>query len=91
MPAPAELIASGRTEKEIEKKLGADWLIYQEIGDLIEACHEGNDRIRRFDTSCFTADYVTGVEDGYLEQLQLDRSDKAKSRRREEAQVSLAS
>ena len=59
MPAPYELIASGRTIAEIEKKLGADWLVYQDLEDLIEACHEGNERINQFDSSCFSGDYVT--------------------------------
>jgi len=78
MPAPSELIASGRDEKEIEKELGADRLIYQGLDDLIEACGEGNAGITRFDTSCFSGEYVTGVEDGYLEDLQTRRSDQAK-------------
>ena len=82
MPAPAELIASGRTIPEIQDELGADWLIYQELEDLIEACHEGNRNITRFDTSCFSAEYVTGVKEGYLERLQQLRSDQAKSERR---------
>jgi amidophosphoribosyltransferase len=78
MPAPSELIASGRDEKEIEQELGADRLIYQGLDDLIEACREGNAGITRFDTSCFSGEYVTGVEDGYLEELQTRRSDQAK-------------
>lgn len=82
MPAPDELIAAGRDEKEIEKILGADWLIYQDIEDLIKACQEGNELIRQFDTSCFTDTYITGVEDGYFERLQKRRSDKAKTKRR---------
>lgn len=90
MPAPSELIASGRTVEEIEKKLGADWLIYQDLDDLIEACHEGNDRINLFDTSCFSGEYVTGVKEGYLEKLQEMRSDAAKRKRREQAQMQLA-
>ena len=90
MPAPSELIASGRTVEEIEKKLGADWLIYQDLEDLIEACHEGNDRINLFDTSCFSGEYVTGVKEGYLEKLQLIRSDAAKSKRREKTKIQLA-
>ena len=61
MPAPSELIASGRDEKQIEQELGADRLIYQGLDDLIEACKEGNDRITRFDTSCFSGEYVTGI------------------------------
>jgi len=78
MPAPSELIASGCDEKEIEAKLGADRLIYQELDDLIDACKEGNEGITRFDTSCFSGEYVTGVEDGYLDDLQDRRNDQAK-------------
>ena len=78
MPAPSELIASGRNEKEIEKELGADRLIYQSLDDLIDACKEGNAGITGFDTSCFSGEYVTGVEEGYLAELQTRRSDLAK-------------
>ncbi len=91
MPAPGELIASGRTEKEIEEELGADWLIYQDLSDLIQACREGNERINRFDTSCFSGEYITGVQHGYLDQLQLQRSDQARTKRRIENSVQLAS
>ncbi len=90
MPATRELIASGRTEKEIEQELGADWLIYQQLPDLIEACREGNEQIREFDTSCFSGEYVTGVQQGYLEKLQLQRSDQARAERRVENSVQLA-
>ena len=82
MPAPSELIAAGRSEEEIRQELGADWLIYQDLDDLIDACREGNPSIHRFDTSCFSGEYVTGVEPGYLERLQAQRSDQAKSARR---------
>ncbi|MDX2416776.1 MAG: amidophosphoribosyltransferase [Xanthomonadales bacterium] len=89
MPAPSELIASGRNEKQIEEELGADRLIYQELGDLIEACREGNPGITRFDTSCFSGEYVTGVEDGYLEDLQNRRSDQAKLEKSHAARAQL--
>ena len=79
MPAPSELIANGRNEKQIEKELGADRLIYQKLEDLIKSCQEGNTGITRFDTSCFSGEYVTGVEDGYLDDLQVRRSDQAKA------------
>ncbi len=78
MPAPSELIASGCDEKEIGEKLGADRLIYQGLDDLIDACQEGNEGITRFDTSCFSGEYITGVEDGYLDDLQARRNDQAK-------------
>jgi amidophosphoribosyltransferase len=90
MPATRELIASGRSEKEIEQELGADWLIYQQLPDLIEACREGNENIREFDTSCFSGEYVTGVQQGYLEKLQMERSDSARAERRVEDTVQLA-
>jgi amidophosphoribosyltransferase len=82
MPAPTELIASGRNEQEIERELGADWLIYQDLPGLIEACREGNTQVSQFDTSCFSGEYVTGVSDDYLERLQQARSDHARALRR---------
>ena len=82
MPAASELVAHGRTEAEVCEWIGADGLIYQDLDDLIDACREGNPSIHRFDTSCFSGEYVTGVEPGYLERLQAQRSDQAKSARR---------
>lgn len=91
MPAPEELVAFGRTEQEIQEKLGADWLIYQDLPDLIEACREGNESIQKFDTSCFSGEYITGVEKGYFEKIQALRSDKAKrKKRRVENELQLA-
>jgi amidophosphoribosyltransferase len=82
MPATAELIAHGRSEREIERELGADWLIYQDLEELVGACREGNEDIGQFDTSCFSGHYVTGVGDGYLAKLQTQRSDQARALRR---------
>jgi amidophosphoribosyltransferase len=90
MPAPAELVANERSEEQIQSKLGADWLIYQDLDDLVKACREGNTGIRQFDTSCFSGSYVTGVREGYLESLQSKRSDRAKSSRRVHAAPRLA-
>lgn len=83
MPAATELVAHGRTTDEIQTLIGADWLIYQDLEDLIAAVQEGNPRIRNFDTSCFSGEYVTGLTGEYLEQLELIRSDEAKARRRD--------
>ena len=83
MPTAAELVAHGRTEKEIEKVLGADWLVFQDLPDLIAAIAEGNDKLKEFDTSCFSGEYVTGIEPTYLDQLQFARSDEAKDKRRQ--------
>ena len=83
MPAAAELVAHGHSEDEIEKLLGADWLVFQDLDDLVAAVAEGNDKLVEFDTSCFSGEYVTGVEPTYLDQLEFMRSDEAKNRRRQ--------
>ena len=84
MPAASELIASGRSDEEIERFIGADWLIYQDLPDLVAACRHDNAKIQEFDTSCFSGEYVTGdVTPQYLERLQDERSDAAKLARRE--------
>ena len=82
MPAASELIAHDRTEREVEKALGCDWLIYQDLDDLIKAVQKGNPDIREFDTSCFNGEYVTGdVDKEYLERLSKHRNDDAKAQR----------
>jgi amidophosphoribosyltransferase len=84
MPAVSELVASGRSVAEVAQLIGADWLIYQDLDDLIAACRHEDSRIEEFDTSCFSGEYVTGdVTPAYLERLQVERSDAAKLARRE--------
>ena len=83
MPAVSELVAHGRSEAEIEAFIGCDWLIYQDLPDLIAAVQEGNPELQHFDTSCFSGEYVTGLSDGYLQQLEAARSDGAKQKRRD--------
>jgi amidophosphoribosyltransferase len=82
MPTANELIAYGRTEDEVAEAIGVDRLIFQDIGDLEEAVRRGNPQLKRFDTSCFTGEYVTGDIDGaYLDCLEQQRNDSAKTRR----------
>lgn len=82
MPSANELVAHGRSEEEVAKEIGADWLIYQELDDLIDSARKGNRKIKQFDTSCFTGEYVTGdVSQDYLDHLEVLRSDKAKVQR----------
>jgi amidophosphoribosyltransferase len=82
MPSSEELVAHGRTEKEIEELLGCDWLIYQELKDLEAAVAGPKFPGRKFDSSCFSGEYVTGIEPGYFERIQQLRSDEAKKKRR---------
>jgi amidophosphoribosyltransferase len=84
MPAASELVAHGRTEEEVARILGADWLIYQDLVDLIEAVRARNPALICFDTSCFTGEYITGdVSAEYLKQLETQRLDSAKSAQEE--------
>ena len=57
----------GRTIPEIAAELGADYLVYQEIGDLKAAILEGSPDVEDLDMSCFDGRYITGtVTDEYL-------------------------
>jgi amidophosphoribosyltransferase len=83
MPTASELVASGRTEEEVAKLIGADKLIYQDLDDLVRACLHHDSQIEQFDTSCFSGEYVTGdITPAYLQQLTDERSDQAKANRR---------
>jgi amidophosphoribosyltransferase len=83
MPAAKELIANGRSVEEIEKLIGADRLIYQDLHGLIRSVRHDNSSITEFDTSCFSGEYVTGdVTDEYLHEIERRRNDKAKQRRK---------
>ena len=82
MPAASELVASGRTDAEVQAQIGADWLVYQDLDDLIGSVQYDNADIDEFDTSCFSGHYVTGdVTPEYLRRLESARSDSAKSDR----------
>ena len=41
MPAKDEYIAHDRTTEEICEAIGADWLIYQTLPDLVDSCSQG--------------------------------------------------
>ncbi len=82
MPAANELIAHGRTVEEIQKKIGADWLIYQDLEDLVDTAKEGNPNIAHFDCSVFNGEYVTGdINEDYLQKLEAIRNDGAKTKK----------
>ena len=82
MPSVHELIGNGRTEAEIAEVIGADYLLYQDLSDLLDAAREGNPKIQRFDASCFDGVYITGdISQEYLNRISDQRSDSAKSGR----------
>ena len=75
MAATKELIAHDKTEAEVADAIGADGLIYQSLDDLISSVQEGNPDIKDFETSIFTGNYPTQIEEGYLKNLEEERSD----------------
>jgi amidophosphoribosyltransferase len=71
MAATAELIAHQRSEEQIAEFIGADWLIYQDLEDLIESAQAGNPEIKKFETSVFDGNYICGsVTKDYLTNIE---------------------
>lgn len=85
MPSVHELIAHDRNDEEICREIGADWLIYQDIEDLVASSAEGNPDITQFDCAVFNGKYITGdVDAAYLERLELERNDAIKAQKEAE-------
>lgn len=84
MPTREELIAHKLSVEEIRKKIGANFLIYQDLKDLIKAVQEGNPSIKNFCTACFSGKYPTKISKKQLIKLEKerikDRKNKNKSR-----------
>ena len=79
MPSVSELIAYDRNIEEVAITIGADWLVYQDIDDLISSAQKGNKLISEFDASCFRVKYVTGdIDADYLARLESLRNDAMK-------------
>ncbi|WP_305857805.1 amidophosphoribosyltransferase [Balneatrix alpica] len=81
MPAARELVAHGRTEDEVCAYIGADWLVYQDLEDLIASTQGGDSPVHHFDCSVFDGHYVTGdIDQTYFDKLESMRNDEAKAR-----------
>lgn len=81
MPSPEELVAYGCSDDEVAEKIGADWLIYQDLQDLVASVSEDNPAISKFDTSCFSGEYVTGdIDAAYLAEQARLRADDEKGK-----------
>ena len=55
MPTAQELIATGRTEAEIAREIGADLLIYQDLDALKGAVRAANPTLKEFEARASTA------------------------------------
>src|SRR5699024_11484868 len=89
MPTAEELIAHNRTVDEVCTLIGADGLIFQDLEDLVEACREGNEKLKQFECSIFDGNYIAGKEkpeDQAFKQSNADR----KSTRLNSSHVSIS-
>ncbi len=76
MPNQGELVATGKTEAEIAREIGADLLIYQDLDALKEAVRAANPKLKNFEASCFDGKYITGdITADYLSQLAFERDE----------------
>ena len=67
MPTRNELIAHGRTNREIASVMGADHLVYQTVEGMNRAILAGQSTVTELEESCFTGNYLAGnVSDEYL-------------------------
>jgi len=80
MPSANELIAYGREIEQISDLIRADGLIFQDLDDLIDAVRELNPEIKRFETSVFDGNYITGdVDNAYLQRIDNMRNEETKN------------
>lgn len=88
MPSRQELVAHGRTEKEVCEHIGADLVVFQQLDDLVASCSQFNSSIKEFECSVFTGKYISGgVDEQYLAHIEGLRADHKKSKERSEAGV----
>ena len=75
MPTRNELIAGNKSEKEIEKYLEVDTLLYQEIDSLVEAVtRKGDHHIDRPCMACLDGQYVgNDVDDAKMDEMETMR------------------
>lgn len=78
MPSAHEFVAHDRDVEQIAEELGVDWLVYQDLPDLIAAINKKSD-VESFDTSCFDGKYITGdIDENYLYYIDALRNDASK-------------
>lgn len=88
MPSASELIGHGRSDEEIGREIGCDWMLFQDLDDLKASVAEGNPEITEFDDSVFTGRYITGdVDESYLLMIEAERNDKSKNQDEDEQRI----
>jgi len=74
MSVKGEFVAAGRDEREIERLLGADALVYATLPGLVDAATRGNPKIEHFCMACMDGNYPTGdVTEATLAEIESER------------------
>jgi amidophosphoribosyltransferase len=74
MSVRGEFVADGRDEKEIERLVGADALVYATIQGMLQAASVGNPGIQHFCKACMDGHYPTGdVTEATLQEIESER------------------
>ncbi|KAI8846604.1 nucleophile aminohydrolase [Chytridium lagenaria] len=75
MPTRQELIAFNRSDDDVAHEIGADFVIFQDLNDLVQSVSKFNANIKAFDVSVFNGCYVTGdITLDYLKELEDSRN-----------------
>jgi len=91
MPTRQELIATDRTDEEICREIGADYLVYQNLDALRQAITQIDPQIRHFETSCFDGRYIAGnITQEYLCRIESQRNNPGLSQGERTTQLDLA-
>ncbi|MFO7578805.1 amidophosphoribosyltransferase [Nitrosomonas halophila] len=91
MPTRQELIATDRSDEEICREIGADYLVYQELDALKQAIASVNLQVSNFETSCFDGRYIAGnVTQEYLYKIESQRNAGSQSQTGRATQLDLS-
>jgi amidophosphoribosyltransferase len=74
MSTKREFVARGRTPAEIAKELGADYVLYQTLEDMVACVRRAGVGDREFCKACFDGHYPTGdITERMLHDIEQDR------------------
>jgi len=69
-----DFVAKDSNTDTIAQAIGADFVLYQDLFDMLEAAKEGNSDIESYCSACFTGSYPTGdVTQSTLDLIEADR------------------
>ena len=73
MSTKRDYIARGRDNQEIARELGADFVLYQTLEDMVEAVRRTHPELK-FCMACFDGNYPTGdITEQMLNDIEQDR------------------